>query len=98
MGKYFFEIIRLVCILTEERLTWKACKSIDSGVRLPGFCSVLKCEVGKLKGILWPCTRRTVTGQDTSMEYTQPVVRPLGKLLPFEEQGLKATTLILTVR
>lgn len=90
MGKYFFEIIRLVYILTEERLTWKVCtvNSIDSGVRLPGFCYVLKCEVGKLKGILWPCTRRTMTGQDTFMEYTQLVARPpLGKLLLFEEQG-----------
>lgn len=54
MGKYFFEIIRLVYILTEERLTWKVCtvNSIDSGVRLPGFCYMLKCEVGKLKDIL----------------------------------------------
>ena len=72
MGKYFFEIIKLVCVLTEEGLIYKVylVKSIDSGVRLPGFCYVLKCEVGELKDILWPCMMRTVTGQDPSMEYT----------------------------
>lgn len=39
MGKFFFEIIKLVCVLTDERLTGKVfmVKSTGSEVRLMGF-------------------------------------------------------------
>ena len=39
MGKCFFEMIKLVCALTDERLTGKVCmlKSTGSEVRLMGF-------------------------------------------------------------